>query len=177
MNPVEVGLMIKKERVQKGMTLRELGDLSKTSAATICRIENGKRLGNAKSVFKIAKTLGISIDIPEEKEEDRYVNPDGLIPRLMEAINTGEDPTPYDLGFRNGILYALYLITGKEVGGSIEIPDLDEAIKKLLIRKLSEDPTWMATSYGINETTDIHVLVERFENGKHYYGTSVTDIS
>lgn len=176
MNPADIGLMIKKERMQKGMTLRELGDLSGTSAATICRIENGKRLGNAKSVFKIAKTLGISIDIPKEKE-DRYVNPDGLIPRLIEALGLEEDLLPYDRGFRNGILYALYLITGREVGEPIEKPDLDETIKKLLVKKLNEDPTWMATSYGIDESTDINVLVERWKDGKHYYGTRVEDVS
>jgi len=48
---------------------------------------------------------------------------------------------------------------------------LDKLIKALLRYKLRKNPVWMATTFGIDETTDIHVVVETWRNGKHLYGT------
>ena len=47
---------------------------------------------------------------------------------------------------------------------------LDKLIKALLRYKLRNNPLWMATSFGIDENTDIHVIVETWRNGKHLFG-------
>ena len=47
---------------------------------------------------------------------------------------------------------------------------MDWLIKKLLIFKLKKNPSWMATSFGIDEFTDIHVIVETWRNGVHCFG-------
>ena len=48
---------------------------------------------------------------------------------------------------------------------------IDKFIKTLLRYKIRRNPEWMATSFGIDENTDIHVVVETWKNGKHFYGT------
>lgn len=48
---------------------------------------------------------------------------------------------------------------------------LDKFIKALLKFKIHRHPEWMATSFGIDEKTDIHVIVEKWRNGKHFFGT------
>lgn len=48
---------------------------------------------------------------------------------------------------------------------------LNKLIKILLRYKLHRNPEWLATSFGIDEKTDIHVVVEKWRNGKHFYGT------
>lgn len=47
---------------------------------------------------------------------------------------------------------------------------IDKIIKVLLRYKLRNNPLWMATSFGIDDVTDIHVIVETWRNGKHFYG-------
>lgn len=48
---------------------------------------------------------------------------------------------------------------------------LDKLIKVLLQYKLRNNPLWMATTFGIDDKTDIHVIVETWRNGKHLFGT------
>lgn len=48
---------------------------------------------------------------------------------------------------------------------------LDKFIKALLRYKIHKNPEWLATSFPIDETTDIHVIVEKWRNGKHFFGT------
>lgn len=47
---------------------------------------------------------------------------------------------------------------------------LSKLIKLLLRIRLKLHPDWLGTSYSIDDTTDIHVLVETWRDGKHYYG-------
>lgn len=48
---------------------------------------------------------------------------------------------------------------------------LNKLIKILLLMKLRKDPEWCGTTFGINETTDIHVIVETWRCGNHCFGT------
>ena len=51
---------------------------------------------------------------------------------------------------------------------------LNWLIKKLCVLKLRIDDTWLGTSYGVDEFTDIHILVETWRDGNHWYGTVET---
>lgn len=48
---------------------------------------------------------------------------------------------------------------------------LNKLIAALLRYKIHRNPEWMATTFPIDEVTDIHVVVETWRNGKHFYGT------
>lgn len=48
---------------------------------------------------------------------------------------------------------------------------LNKLIKALLQHKIHRSPEWMATTFSIDEATDVHVVVETLRNGKHFYGT------
>ena len=115
MNVAELGKIIRKERIRRGLSCRELGDMSGTSAATICRIENGKRANAAaKSFFKICKALEIKIDDAElRKPEPAIVDPCCFVSRLNSEIMITRGMDLYSVGFRNGLRYALYLLNGQ----------------------------------------------------------------
>lgn len=53
---------------------------------------------------------------------------------------------------------------------------LNRIIKLLLKLKYRFHPEWLGTSFGIDDHTDIHVLVETWRNGIHSYGTSAKKI-
>ena len=48
---------------------------------------------------------------------------------------------------------------------------IDQIIKVLLSLKWRKHPEWLGTSYAIDDLTDIHVLVETWRDGKHWFGT------
>lgn len=48
---------------------------------------------------------------------------------------------------------------------------LDKLIAALLRYKIHKHPEWLATTFPIDEVTDIHVIVEKWRNGKHFFGT------
>lgn len=48
---------------------------------------------------------------------------------------------------------------------------INKIIKALLRYKICRNPEWMGTTFGIDNKTDIHVVVETWRNGKHFYGT------
>ena len=53
---------------------------------------------------------------------------------------------------------------------------LNRIIKLLLKLKCWLHPEWLGTSFGINDNTDIHVIVETWSNGCHSYGTRTEKI-
>lgn len=57
---------------------------------------------------------------------------------------------------------------------------LNKIIKLLIRFKLWRDPGWLGVSFGLNENTDVHVLVERWytfgDKSFHCYGTKVEEI-
>lgn len=59
----KIGSIIHTERIHKGLSCRELAEISDTSAATVCRLETGKRKGSTKAALKIFKALGIELEI------------------------------------------------------------------------------------------------------------------
>ncbi|MBR2256334.1 MAG: helix-turn-helix transcriptional regulator [Blautia sp.] len=109
----EIGSTIHKERIRKGLSCRELAELSNTSAATVCRLETGKRKGSTKAALKILKALGIELEITGEKTVESIVDPNSLYSRIEFAIKASTGTDAYMVGFRNGLRYALYLLDGK----------------------------------------------------------------
>ena len=103
----EIGSIIRTERIRKGLSCRELAELSNTSAATVCRLETGKRKGSTKAALKILKALGIESEIVEEKTAESIVD------KIEFAIIASTGTDEYMVGFRNGLRYALYLLDGK----------------------------------------------------------------
>lgn len=83
----EIGSIIRTERIRKGLSCRELAELSNTSAATVCRLETGKRKGSTKAALKIFKALGIKLEITEEKTTESIVDSDGL----YSTVVTGQE--------------------------------------------------------------------------------------
>ena len=47
---------------------------------------------------------------------------------------------------------------------------LNKLMVALLRYKIHRNPEWMATTFSIDEVTDVHVIVETWRNGKHFYG-------
>lgn len=120
-----IGNIIRSERMRQNLTCRELGKLSETSAATVSRLENNKRIPRIKTAMKILAALGIEeIPIIEEHKEPnaKIVNPNGLIPTLENAIMLTNGTDPYSVGMKNGMIYALSLITGST-------PVFDDSLK------------------------------------------------
>lgn len=48
---------------------------------------------------------------------------------------------------------------------------LNKLIAALLRHKIHKNPEWMGATLSIDEVTDVHVVVETWRNGKHFYGT------
>ena len=109
----EIGSIIHTERIRKGLSCRELAELSDTSAATVCRLETGKRKGSTKAALKILKALDIKLEITEEKAAESIVDPISLYSKIEFAIESSNGTDEYIVGFRNGLRYALYLLDGK----------------------------------------------------------------
>ena len=109
----EIGSIIRTERIRKGLSCRELAELSNTSAATVCRLETGKRKGSTKAALKILKALDIKLEITEEKTAKSITDPNSLNSKIEFAIKVSTGTDAYMVGFRNGLRYALYLLDGK----------------------------------------------------------------
>lgn len=120
-----IGNIIRTERMRQNLTCRELGKLSGTSAATVSRLENSKREPKLKTAGKILAALGLEeMPITEKYKEPNaeIVTPNGLIPTLENAIMLTNGTDPYSVGMKNGMIYALSLITGR-------VPVYDESLK------------------------------------------------
>lgn len=73
---METGKLIKKLRIEKGMTQEELAELTELSARTIQRIENGEVDPRTYSLQMIAKALDVDISLFTEtcSKEDKETN-------------------------------------------------------------------------------------------------------
>ena len=133
MTAEEIGNIIHTERIRKGLSCRELAELSDTSAATVCRLETGKRKGSTKAALKILKALGVELETVEEKTTESSVDPNSLYSKIEFAIKASTGTGAYMVGFRNGLRYALYLLDGKEPKYEFvtmeEIPKTEEQVE------------------------------------------------
>lgn len=69
-----IGERIKQERKAKGLTQKQLGELSGTSEITIRQYEIGKRQPRLEPLRQIAKALGVTVSVFIEDEPDFWQN-------------------------------------------------------------------------------------------------------
>lgn len=53
---------MKSARARKGLTLEQLATLTGLTASFLSDIESGRRIGSIRSLVKISKALGLSLD-------------------------------------------------------------------------------------------------------------------
>ena len=70
---MEIGMRIRKIRLQQGRTIQEIADISHYSKAMISKIETGKTVPALATLSKIAKALGVKVSILLEDGEDNEV--------------------------------------------------------------------------------------------------------
>ena len=81
-NKMELGDIVRKLRLQRNMTIRDLADKTNLSYAYISQIENGKRTPTVETLNKLADALGVTvqylIDAPRseeiEKEDELFLD-------------------------------------------------------------------------------------------------------
>lgn len=75
MKLVELGEVVRKLRLQRNLTVRDLAEKTNLSYAYISQIENGKRTPTIETLDKLAKALGVTIqyliDAPKTEEIER----------------------------------------------------------------------------------------------------------
>jgi len=79
---MELGDIVRKLRLQRNMTIRDLADKTNLSYAYISQIENGKRTPTVETLNKLADALGVTvqylIDAPRseeiEKEDELFLD-------------------------------------------------------------------------------------------------------
>lgn len=66
------GEKLRRLRMQRGLTTRELGELLGISHPFVTRMEQGKKMPNVAMVVKIAAVFGVSVDqlVHDEMELD-----------------------------------------------------------------------------------------------------------
>ena len=99
----EIGKLIKAERMKKGLSCRELGALSGTSAATVCRVENGKRkTASIATVIKIINALGLNLRLQKKAPEYEVIAGQSEAKRIrVNKINIcGKDVVTIGDGWR-----------------------------------------------------------------------------
>lgn len=84
-NSPEFGKIIKRHRLMKPMTLRELSVLSGFSASYLGRVERGERFPSAKVLQKIARPLGLTEE--ELLFSAGYLSPSGDIDKEETGHN------------------------------------------------------------------------------------------
>jgi len=60
-NPLQIGSVLKKLRLEKGLTLQQLADMTSVTAAYISKLENEKVSPSIQTLQKIANSLEVSI--------------------------------------------------------------------------------------------------------------------
>jgi transcriptional regulator with XRE-family HTH domain len=60
-NKMELGDIVRKLRLQRNMTIRDLADKTNLSYAYISQIENGKRTPTVETLNKLADALGVTV--------------------------------------------------------------------------------------------------------------------
>jgi transcriptional regulator with XRE-family HTH domain len=84
--PETFGSFIKKKRLEKDLSLRNLGDITGLDYSYIGRLEKGTSLPSRDTVIKLAKALGIA--------EDELLIKAGYHPFSQDAGSTNRLPTP-----------------------------------------------------------------------------------
>lgn len=77
-------------RLDKGLSLRALGEVMSTSQTTIFDLESGKRTPNIVQLDEWARALGVRVRIlverPEDDDKAARLDPNGLVERLVELL-------------------------------------------------------------------------------------------
>lgn len=82
-----IGDCIRKYRKQKGLTQKELGELSSTSESTIKQYETGKRSPRIEHLMRISIALGVSLDdLTGQSSVDHIHISRGAAPFIQKGI-------------------------------------------------------------------------------------------
>lgn len=80
-NTAELGLAIKRRRVEFGLSLRDVADVTNVSASTLSRIENGTGKPDADNIARLTGWLDMPIDRVMNKQTVDDVEPVIYYPR------------------------------------------------------------------------------------------------
>lgn len=88
-NTVELGRAIKRRREELGLSLRDVADVTKVSASTLSRIENGTGKPDADNIARLTGWLDMPIDRVMNKQvsevEPVIYYPHEPMPEIVEA--------------------------------------------------------------------------------------------
>lgn len=90
-NTAELGRAIKRKRLESGMSLRDVADVTKVSASTLSRIENGTGKPDADHIAVLTKWLDMPVErvmntkSDENKESPVVFFPHEPTPDIVEA--------------------------------------------------------------------------------------------
>lgn len=117
---MEIKDLIKRRRIELGMTMKELGDAVGVSEATISRYESGQ-IANMKrtTIIALSKVLSIPtarfIDCDDEKPTNETTQNKSYVPETIAAHFEGKEFTDEDL---DDIARFIDFVASKKRGGS-----------------------------------------------------------
>ena len=111
---------IRKARKEAGLTQKQLGDRMGVSDASITQYESGKRNPKVETLQRIAKALGVGVDVLLRDEISVEIT-DSPVKQALKKRAEGEDATPEDR-----MAYEKHL-TKEEMG----VTAISEALKAL----------------------------------------------
>lgn len=101
---LNIGPQMKRIRLERGITHRQLAEAAHVTIGSISRIENGKQEPSASVMAAIADRLGVSMD---ELREPRASSPNALELQLIEAARRAQDGDTTALGEMRRLAAAL----------------------------------------------------------------------
>jgi transcriptional regulator with XRE-family HTH domain len=89
---IELGRAIKRRREELGLSLRDVADVTKVSASTLSRIENGTGKPDADNIARLTSWLDMPVDRVMKKHSDKGEDVEAVVyypheatPEIVEA--------------------------------------------------------------------------------------------
>ena len=100
-NTIELGRAIKRRREELGLSLRDVADVTKVSASTLSRIENGTGKPDADNIARLTNWLDMPVDrVMKKSGNDEAIEPviyypHEATPEIVEAhLRADKNLTP-----------------------------------------------------------------------------------